>query len=266
MISVSTVVGITAGVTLFVAAIVSSTDNYMMFVSAASGMMVVGSTFAASLISFSFLEVMHAIRAMFETIMAGNTTQSHLRDVVKRFVDFANIYQDGGISALEECLTKKEQKDPFISLGVDLMGSGYKQAEIRIIMGDTMDSHWQRQTLEAKILNTMGVYAPGFGMVGTIVGLIIMLDNMGDDMSQLGKGLALALITTLYGVLLANLLFKPTAAQVTEKQEQEFFRHQMIVDGFVLLSEKRDGMFIRDRLNAYVTPSKHFIPDELKDE
>ena len=197
--------------------------------------------------------------------MAGNTTQSHLRDIVKRFVELSSIYQDGGISALEDSLTKQEQKDQFMSLGVDLMGSGYKQAEMRIIMGDAMDSHWQRQTLEAKILNTMGVYAPGFGMVGTIVGLIIMLDNMGDDMSQLGKGLALALITTLYGVLLANLLFKPTAAQVTEKQEQEFFRHQMITDGFILIAEKRDGMFIQDRLNAYITPSKHYIPDELKE-
>jgi chemotaxis protein MotA len=104
----------------------------------------------------------------------------------------------------------------------------------------------------------MGVYAPGFGMVGTIVGLIIMLDNMGDDMANLGKGLALALITTLYGVLLANLLFKPTAAQVTEKQEQEYFRNQLITDGFVLLAEKKDALVVQDRLNAYVKPSKRF--------
>jgi chemotaxis protein MotA len=128
-----------------------------------------------------------------------------------------------------------------------------------------MDSHWQRQTLEAKILNTMGVYAPGFGMVGTIVGLIIMLDNMGGDMASLGKGLALALLTTLYGVLLSNLLFKPTAAQVTEKQEQEYFRHQMITDGFVLLAEKRDPLLIQDRLNAYVSPAKRFVPKEIED-
>jgi chemotaxis protein MotA len=77
--------------------------------------------------------------------------------------------------------------------------------------------------------------------------------------------LALALLTTLYGVLLANLLFKPTAAQVTEKQEQEFFRHQMITDGFVLLAEKRDPLLIQDRLNAYVSPAKRYIPKEIED-
>jgi chemotaxis protein MotA len=265
MISPSTLIGITAGVGLFVAAVISSTENYTMFISVASGMMVVGSTFAASLISFSFLEVMHALRAMIQTILSSNTTQSHLRDLVKRFGELSMIYRDGGITALEDALTKKERGDFFLSQGVELMGAGYKQTDIRIIMGDTMDSHWQRQTLEAKILNTMGVYAPGFGMVGTIVGLIIMLDNMGGDMASLGKGLALALLTTLYGVLLANLLFKPTAAQVTEKQEQEYFRHQMITDGFVLLAEKRDPLLIQDRLNAYVSPAKRFVPKEIED-
>ncbi len=264
MISFSTVIGITAGVGLFVTAVITSTDNYLMFVSAASAMMVIGSTFAASLISFSFAEVMHAFRAMFQTILAGNTTQGHLSDLVKRFMELSDIYREGGISLLEDSITAKEKKDDIMALGMELMGSGYKQADIRIIMGDAMDSHWQRQSLEGKILSTMGVYAPGFGMVGTIVGLIIMLDNMGDDMANLGKGLALALLTTLYGVLIANLLFKPTAAQVTEKQEQEYFRHQLITDGFVLLADKKDSLLIQDRLNAFVKPSTRYQPKEVE--
>jgi chemotaxis protein MotA len=99
-------------------------------------------------------------------------------------------------------------------------------------------------------------------MVGTIIGLVIMLDNMNGDMAALGKGLALALITTLYGVVLANLIFKPAANQVTEKQEALYFRDQMIVEGFVLLAEKRDAFFMQDRLNAYLNPSMRFQPVE----
>jgi chemotaxis protein MotA len=118
-----------------------------------------------------------------------------------------------------------------------------------------MDCTWQRQTLESKVLNTMAVYSPGFGMVGTIVGLIIMLDNLNGDMAGLGKGLALALITTLYGVLLANLFFKPAANQVTEKQETMYFRHQLISEGFILMCEKRDALYVQDRLNAFLKPS-----------
>ena len=106
----------------------------------------------------------------------------------------------------------------------------------------------------------MAVYAPGFGMVGTIVGLIIMLDNMNGDMAALGQGLALALITTLYGVVLSNLFFKPAANQVTEKQETWYFRNQLVTEGFVLLAEKRDPMFVQDRLNAYLHPAARLQP------
>ncbi len=262
MISFSTLIGIAAGVGLFVFAIYTSTDNYLIFISVASAMMVIGSTFAASLISFSFGEVMHAIRAMSETLLASQCTQKHLQKWVKRFMELSNIYRDGGISALEDSVTKKEMRNRFFALGMELLSNGYKHADIRTIMTDAMDSHWQRQSLESKILNTMGVYAPGFGMVGTIVGLIIMLDSMGDDMANLGKGLALALITTLYGVLLANLLFKPTASHVTEKQEQEYFLHQLMMDGFVMLVDKKDAVLIQDRLNAFVHPRRRYIVEE----
>jgi chemotaxis protein MotA len=72
----------------------------------------------------------------------------------------------------------------------------------------------------------------------------------------------LALITTLYGVVLANIIFKPAANQVTEKQETWYFRDQMIIEGFVLLAEKRDGLYMQDRLNAYLKPSVRYQPIE----
>lgn len=259
MISFSTLIGIFAGIGLFIFAVTSSTDHYIIFISSASLAMVLGSTIAASLISFQAAEVMHAVKAMGLSVITPNTSQKHLQALIKRFIEWNAIFREGGISALEDSLTDKEKKDFFISTSIDLIGSGYKNQEIRMILTDAADAHWQRQTLEAKILNTMGVYAPGFGMVGTIVGLIIMLDNMGDDMAGLGKGLALALITTLYGVLLAQLLFRPTAAHVTEKQEQEFYRHQLMIEGFVLLVEKKDAIFMQDRLNAYVSPSRRYL-------
>jgi len=78
--------------------------------------------------------------------------------------------------------------------------------------------------------------------------------------------LALALITTLYGVVLANLFFKPAANQVTEKQETMYFRHQLIMEGFVLLAEKRDALYIQDRLNAYLKPNARMkaLTEELE--
>lgn len=260
--SFSTLVGISAGLALLSFAIVSSTDNYLMFVSLSSFALVVGSTFAATLISYRTIDVLTAIKALLATFSHAPTSSKHLRSHVERFVEWSKIYRSQGIAGLDASLTAQEQKDPFLAHGMELLSSGYKNHEIRTILTDDMDSFWQRMTMESKILNTMAIYSPGFGMVGTIIGLIIMLDNMNGDMTALGKGLALALITTLYGVVLANLFYRPAANQVTEKQEALYFRDQMIVDGFVLLAEKRDALFIQDRLNAYLKPKIRYQPAE----
>lgn len=260
--SFSTLIGMCVAVGLFVFAVVSSTDNYLMFLSLSSFALVAGSTFAASMISYSTRDVLIAVKGLLATFFHTPTSQKHLGAHVQRFVEWGNIYRTEGIAALEASLTPEEQKDHLIAHGIELLGSGYKNHDVRTMLTDDMDAHWQRLTLESKVLNTMAVYAPGFGMVGTIIGLIIMLDNMNGDMAALGKGLALALITTLYGVVLSNLIFKPAANQVTEKQEAFYFRNQMLVDGFVLLAEKRDGFYIQDRLNSYVTPSSRYQPAE----
>ena len=260
--SFSTLFGITVAISLFMFAIVSSTDNYLMFVSLSSFALVAGSTFAASLISYTTADVLRAVKAIFETLFHAPTDTKHLRKHVERFIEWAHIYRQQGIAGLEGSLTDKERKDPFLAHGMELLSSGYKNHDIRTILTDDMDAFWQRMTVESKVLNTMAVYSPGFGMVGTIIGLIIMLDNMNGDMAALGKGLALALITTLYGVVLANILFRPAANQVTEKQESLYFRDQMIVEGFVLLAEKRDALFMQDRLNAYLKPSARYQPIE----
>lgn len=260
--SFSTLIGVCAAIALFVFAIISSTDNYLMFVSISSFALVAGSTFAASMISYTTHDVLVAIKALFGTFFHTPTSQKHYRAHVERFIEWGQMYRTGGISALESSLTEQERKDHFIAHGMELLSSGYKNHDIRTILTDDMDAFWQRMTLESKVLNTMAVYSPGFGMVGTIIGLIIMLDNMNGDMAALGKGLALALITTLYGVVLANLIFKPAANQVTEKQESMYFRNQLLLEGFILLSEKRDALFMQDRLNAYLKPAARYQPAE----
>jgi len=260
--SFSTLIGMSGGILLFLYAVVTNTDHYMMFLSVSSLAMVLGSTIAASLISYSASEVLLSVKVILSAFLQPPTTQKNLRAVVETFVDWGQVYRKGGIAALEEEALKGKHRDPFVEHGIELMGSGYSNHEIRMMLTDDMDADWQRSTLEGKVLNTMAIYSPGFGMVGTIIGLIIMLDNMNGDMAALGKGLALALITTLYGVLLANMIFKPTANQVTEKQEAFYYRRQIITEGFVLLAEKRDGLFIRDRLNAYLHPKARFQPKD----
>ena len=102
-------------------------------------------------------------------------------------------------------------RQDFTKYGLGLLSSGYKGEELRELLFEFTETMYDRAQVQVGVLKTMASFAPAFGMIGTLVGLIIMLDNLKADAGQLGQGLALALITTLYGVITANLIFKPAA-------------------------------------------------------
>jgi chemotaxis protein MotA len=110
----------------------------------------------------------------------------------------------------------------------------------------------------------MGGACPAFGMVGTLIGLIIMLDKMGGDPAALGAGLAVALLTTLYGVLFARLIFLPAGAKIMQREQIVRFRNNMVAEGLVLLADRKSPRFIQDKMNSYLDPALHFNIDKMK--
>jgi len=112
--------------------------------------------------------------------------------------------------------------------------------------------------VRATILNTMANIAPGFGMIGTLVGLIVMLSELDSGAGNLGQGLALALITTLYGVILAQLVFKPASRRAEQKEQIIRFKNQLTADAFLLLLNRASSLEIQDHLNGYLDPAIHF--------
>jgi len=95
-------------------------------------------------------------------------------------------------------------------------------------------------------------------MVGTVIGLVVMLDHLEGDLSALGSGLALALITTLYGIVLAQMLFKPSATQLHQRLMMMAYRDQLIIEGFTLLPLKLETMIVQDRLNSLLNADMHY--------
>ena len=112
-------------------------------------------------------------------------------------------------------------------------------------------------------MKTLGTYSPAFGMVGTLVGLVIMLGNLSDPES-LGPSLSIALITTLYGVLFAQLLFSPISSKMTQREEIVRFRNYLVTEGLCLLAEKKPPRFIQDKMNSFLDPAIHFNIDKDK--
>ncbi len=265
--SLNTAIAVLLGFGLFLSSIALSTDNYQVFVSGSSFILVVGGTLAAAFISFEFRYVVTALKAIAGTFSVHRLNRATFNTEVGRVIRWAYLVQKDGILALEEEAKSTPGWDGgFLQFGVELILTGYNGEEVRRILGNTVETSHERNLVAAQILRTMTATAPAFGMIGTLVGLVIMLDTMGEDPSSLGAGLAVALITTLYGVLLARLVFGPAAAKVQQREEIARFRNDMILEGMAMLADKASPRHIQDRMNSYLDPTIRFdIDRQLKE-
>ncbi len=171
--------------------------------------------------------------------------------------------QKEGILSLEAEAKKTPGWDGgFLRFGVELITTGYTGDEVKRILSNTVESTFERNTVRADILKSMSSAAPAFGMVGTLIGLIIMLDKMGDDPTQLGAGLAVAMITTLYGVVLSRLVFSPAASKLSQREEIARFRNFLVAEGLAMLADKASPRHIQDRMNSYLDPTIRYDIDK----
>ncbi len=259
--SLTTVLGIILGFGLFVSSIVLKTANYMLFLDFASFIMVIGGTFAATFIAFESRYVLNALRVTASIMFVHRFSRSILTNEVGRVIRWGYIVQKSGLPGLEADARNLARQDRFLGFAIDLVISGYNGNEIREILRNTVETTFERSVINADILRNMGNTAPAFGMIGTLVGLIIMLDSMASDPSQLGPGMSVALITTLYGVLAARLVFLPAASKIQQREEIVQFRNYLLAEGMALLAERKSPRYIQDKMNSFLDPSIHFNID-----
>jgi chemotaxis protein MotA len=261
--SIGTILGFIAGIGLFVGAVLSETDDFSVFISASSATMVVGGALAASFISYEMRYVILALKGIPKVIGSPVISRNLLKSEVGRVIRWGYAVQKSGLPAIEGDAAKLKKTDPFLSFGIEMVVSGYSGEEIRDILNTTIESSFGRNMVPAKICGKIGGLCPAFGMVGTLVGLVIMLGNLSDP-SSLGPALSIALITTLYGVLFAQLLFTPVSEKMTQREQIVRFRNLLVAEGLVLLAEKKPPRYIQDRMNSFLDPAIHFNIDKDK--
>lgn len=259
--SFATLLGVIFGFGLFVGSVVMATSNYRIFVDLPSFIMVIGGTFAATFISYEPRYVLNALRVMKTIFFAQKIGRGVLTNEVGRIIRWGYVVQKNGLPGLEADAGKVRSQDRFLGFGIDLVISGYNGAEVREILANTVETTFQRATVSADILKSMANTAPAFGMIGTLVGLVIMLDTMAADPSKIGPGMAVALITTLYGALLQRLVFLPTASKIQQREEIVRFRNYLVAEGLALLAERKSPRYIQDKMNSFLDPAIHFNID-----
>ena len=262
--SFTTIAGLLFVFGLFIGSIVISTDNYIIFVSLPSFVMVFGGTLSATFISYEPRYVMMALKLIYKMISSPTIGRNVLKSEVGRIIRWAYTVQKNGLPALEAESKKASKGDKFMRFGIEMVISGYTGDEVREILTNTIETTFGRNTVQVNILKAMAAAFPAFGMIGTLVGLIIMLDGMGGDPSALGAGLAVALLTTLYGILFARMVFMPAAAKILQREQIVRFRNYLVAEGLALLADRKSPRYIQDKMNSYLDPAIHFNIDKMK--
>lgn len=253
--SMTTIAGLLVGLILFFSAILMSTKNYIMFLSIQSFILVVGGTLANAFISYQGRYVIQALGDIKRMWGHARMNETILYEESRQVIEWADIVQAKGPIALERHIKTNEASDPFLRHGIQLVVDGYKGDEVRELLTNMMRSEYQRNTRKVTVLKNMASAAPAFGMIGTLVGLIIMLESLSSDPNGIGRGLAVALLTTLYGVLIAKFLFQPAADKTLQREDIARFRNFLMMEGFVMLAEQRPPRYIRERINSFLDPA-----------
>lgn len=244
-----TILGICSGLFLVLWAILSK-GSLAIFFDPASLMITVGGSFSALLIRFQLEQVKLVIGV---TKNAFLTEVASINDIISTFVHLGQKARREGILSLEDDI--HEMSDPFTKKGMQMVVDGLAPEVIKEIMYTEIDSLEARHRLGQELFKFWGALAPAFGMIGTLIGLILMLVNL-DDPAAIGPGMAVALLTTFYGALMANLVFIPIAGKLGMRTEAEMSAKEAIIEGVLSIQAGVNPRILQEKLKAYLSPKE----------
>ena len=242
-----TLIGIVAGAGLILAAIVGGA-GLQSFIDVPSVMIVMGGTAASALINFPLAKVLGVFSVVKKTVLHKEPAPTR---EIERLVHLAKVARSEGLLALENFT--EEIKDPFLLKGIQLVVDGTEPEVLRDVLDTDLEQLENRHALGKSILDSMGAAAPAFGMIGTLIGLVTMLQDLTDP-SSIGRGMATALLTTLYGSLIANLIFIPLAGKLGARSKSEVAIKQLIVEGVASIQAGINPRLVEEKLKSFLAP------------
>jgi chemotaxis protein MotA len=246
---IATIIGILFGFIVITTAIVAG-GGWQMFVHLPSIAITIGGMLCATLIHFSLPQFLGIFSVVKKTIVAKIPTPSEL---IQNMVNFAAINRRDGALALEREMHRVN--DLFFIKGLQMLVDGQEPEAVRNIMSLEIQYLQERHSTGKKILEFMGAAAPAFGMIGTLIGLVQMLRSL-ESPESIGAGMAVALLTTFYGALTANLIFIPLAGKLGIYSKAETISMEMIVEGICAIVEGDTPTTVREKMQAFVSQSR----------
>jgi len=247
---IATIVGLILAGVLVMAAIVMG-GSVSWFISIPSAMIVFGGTMGATLLSYPLAEVLGVFKVVKNVFF--HRSQS-VEAIIENMVEFGKLARKEGILSFESKL--KDIEDPFFAKGVSLAIDGMESNAIKDVLSTEITYVEERHSLGAEIFTTMAAYAPAVGMMGTIIGLVQMLMQMSDP-SSIGAPMAVALLTTFYGTVIANLLCIPIAAKLKTRSKQEILLKELVLEGIMSIQAGDNHRLIEQKLLAFLPQNRN---------
>jgi len=258
-VDLATILGIVIGMVLVIISIClgdAGIASLKGFLDAPSVLITIGGSFCAVLASNTlseFIEGLKSIKLVFK-VYAEDTGE-----MIRRIIDLSNVARKEGLLSLEEAAADLD--DAFLKKGILLIVDGTDPELVRAIMETELMSLEERHKSKAAFWDNLGAMGPAWGMIGTLIGLINMLGNL-DDPGSLGPAMSVALLTTMYGSMLANWLCAPVANKMKSNSSKEVMVKQIMIEGLLSIQAGENPRVIEEKLKSFVAPRDREIADE----
>ncbi len=245
---IGTIGGIVGGLGLVMYGIIAGGVGIMPYVDVGSIVIVVGGTFSAFFVAYPLPKAL-GIGGIFGKVISNPADEVGV--VIKKIIDLANVARREGLLALEEAVGNIQ--DDFLKKGVGLIVDGTDPELVKSILETEMNFVSDRHNESKGMLDTLGAFGPAFGMIGTLVGLVLMLQQL-DDPSSIGPSMAVALLTTFYGSVIANLVFIPIAKKLEVRNAEEMLVKEIMIEGLLSIQAGENPRIIEEKLKAFLSP------------
>ena len=242
---IATIIGLISGTVLVLLAILTG-GNILIFINVPGLLIVVGGTIATCFIKFSLADVVNSVRVAMKAFLVKIEPPD---EIMAKMVAIAKVAKERGLMALEN----EKPDDEFAAKAFQFLADGFDEEQIKELLKKDINLTIQRHLTGQKVFKGMGGSAPAFGMIGTLIGLVQMLANMANP-QDIGPAMAVALLTTLYGALIANLVCLPLADKLALRSQQELETKNLILDAALGIARGLSGMVFTETLKIHLSP------------
>ncbi|MBW6508747.1 MAG: MotA/TolQ/ExbB proton channel family protein [Desulfuromonadales bacterium] len=245
----ATIVGLIAAFGLMLSAIMQG-SSLLIFIDIAALTIVVGGTLGTVLVHFPFGDILGAVKVASKAFMHKSHSPV---DTISRLITYAGKARKEGILSLQSVMNDID--DEFFLKGLQMAVDGQEPEALKEMLEREIEYVMERHDKGAEIFSTFAAYSPAMGMIGTLIGLVQMLQTM-DDPSTIGPAMALALLTTFYGAVIANIIANPIAGKLKLRSTSEVLNKTLVTEGMKAILEGENPRLMEQRLHAFVAPKE----------